>query len=84
MTNSPFATSRPIFERSANGAGGVSVMIGSREPAFAGCFCACTARIADFIARIWFGVVPQQPPRYCTPALRNFFEKFAIYSGEHR
>ena len=72
------------FSSPANGAGGVSVTIGSREPDFAGCFCACTARKADFIARIWFGVVPQQPPRYCTPALRNFFEKFAIYSGEHR
>src|SRR5271163_5206536 len=84
VTNSPLATSRPIFERSAKGAGGVSVTIGSRVPPFAGLFCACTARIADFIARIWFGVVPQHPPRNWTPAFRNFLEKFAIYSGEHR
>src|SRR5579885_987363 len=84
VTNLPSCTSLPRRERSAIGAGGVSVTIGVREVGVGAVFCASTARMADFMARMWFGVVPQQPPMNCAPALRNLRAKLAMYSGEHK
>jgi hypothetical protein len=36
------------------------------------------------MARMCWGVVPQQPPTIRTPYCTNFFEYEAMYSGEHR
>ena len=84
VMNSPDATRLPIFERSASGAGGVSVTMGVRAARGVAVCWASIARMADFMARMWLGVVPQQPPMNCTPARTNLRAKLAMYSGEQR
>ena len=42
------------------------------------------ARMAERMARMWLGVVPQQPPTICTPAAMALRAKLAMYSGEQR
>ena len=46
--------------------------------------CASRARMAERMARMWLGVVPQQPPTICAPAAMALRAKLAMYSGEQR
>ena len=46
--------------------------------------CASMARMAERMARMWLGVVPQQPPTICAPAAMALRAKLAMYSGEQR
>ena len=71
-------------ERCASGAGGVSVDKGTRVPPSETRVCASMARIAERMARVWLGVVPQQPPTNCAPAAIALRAKLAMYSGEQR
>jgi len=52
VMNSPAATSLPIFERSASGAGGVSPSVTAGARAGRAALCASIARMADFMARM--------------------------------
>ncbi len=45
---------------------------------------ASMARMAERMARMWLGVVPQQPPTICAPAAMALRAKLAMYSGEQR
>ena len=45
---------------------------------------ASMARMAERMARMWLGVVPQQPPTNCAPAAMALRAKLAMYSGEQR
>ncbi len=40
--------------------------------------------MAERMARMWLGVVPQHPPTTCTPAAMDLRAKLAMYSGEQR
>ncbi len=46
--------------------------------------CASMARMAERMARMWLGVVPQHPPTICAPAAMALRAKLAMYSGEQR
>ncbi len=74
----------PMRERSPSGAGGVSVFSAGAAPATSTRACASMARMAERMARMWLGVVPQQPPTICAPAAMALRAKLAMYSGEQR
>ena len=74
-----FASSAPMRERCPSGAGGVSVV---KRPAplrlLSTRACASMARMAERMARMWLGVVPQQPPTICAPAAMALRAKLAM------
>ena len=84
VTKLPSAIKAPMSERAASGAGGVSVLSAGAAPEAWTRAWASRARIADRMARMWLGVVPQQPPTICAPAAMALRAKLAMYSGEHR
>ena len=63
----PAAISDPRRDRSASGAGGVSLVCSGCAPRTSTRACASSARMAARMARMWLGVVPQQPPTICAP-----------------
>ena len=84
VMNLPCSTSAPIRERCAQWSRWRLRAQTAVAPLPATRACASMARIAERIARIWFGVVPQQPPTICAPAAIALRAKLAMYSGEQR